>query len=113
MSPALAYVSTRAFMLFVGFLRHWYVDGFIYVVHQGLSILEQLDQTLALKITLRHMFEPLYQDYSIVGRVLGIIFRTFRVIIGGAIYAVISTITIAIYLIWALIPLFLLFKATQ
>ena len=44
------------------------------------------DQSFAVAITLRHFFEPLYKDYSIVGRVLGIVFRSARVVIGGVCY---------------------------
>jgi hypothetical protein len=61
------------------------------------------------KITLQHFFEPLYKDYSVVGRVLGVIFRFGRVVIGAGLYAAVTLCFIAIYLVWIAVPPTLLF----
>ena len=70
--------------------------------------LEAADQTFAIRITLRHFFEPLYKDYSIIGRILGVIFRTGRVIVGGVVYLLITIMFAVVYLVWLAIPAALL-----
>ncbi len=74
------------------------------MIHVFISFLERLDRTLAVKVTMRHFFEPLYKDYTILGRILGVIFRSGRVVVGGMVYLFFGIIFLAICLIWLLIP---------
>ena len=71
------------------------------------------DQSFAVAITLRHFFEPLYKDYSVIGRILGIVFRAGRVAIGGVFYLLIALVFAVIYLIWIAIPAVILFYAAK
>ena len=73
--------------------------------------LRATDESFAIKITLRHFFEPLYKDYSIIGRILGVIFRTGRIILGGIVYLLIAIIFAVAYIIWLGIPAALLWYA--
>jgi hypothetical protein len=57
------------------------------------------------------MFEPLYQDRSFAGHILGFIFRAIRVVVAFVIYFVIAVIFVAVYLLWAAIPLILIYGA--
>lgn len=81
------------------------------LTHSGLNIFERLDRSLALRVTLHHIFEPLYQDRSVIGYVLGFIFRIIRVIVAFLVYGVIAIIFIAAYIIWAAYPLYLIYCA--
>jgi hypothetical protein len=101
---ALIYLAHRFFYRIFEFFRHWYVDGSRVIAHRFLSTLEEIDETLAIAITLRYLFQPLYKDYSIIGRILGLIFRTGRILIGSAIYLVIALLFLAFYLVWIAIP---------
>ena len=87
---ALGYLLHRFFYRIFDFFRHWYVDGSRVIAHTFISTLERIDRSLAVKITLQHFFEPLYKDYSIIGRILGVFFRSIRILIGGVAYAVIT-----------------------
>lgn len=75
-----------------------------------LDRLEEIDYYLAWRETARHFFEPLYKDYSILGRLLGIIFRTMRLFVGSVVYSVLFVIIICVYFTWILIPPYLVFK---
>ncbi|MBI2024979.1 MAG: hypothetical protein HYT03_02765 [Candidatus Harrisonbacteria bacterium] len=108
MSFSAFYLIIRFFYRVFEFIRHWYVDGFFAVVHKTLTALERLDRSFALKITLRNLFKPLYQDYNFLGYLLGFIFRTGRILIGGAIYLFIVLTGAAIYLAWAAAPIYLI-----
>ena len=111
MSFSLVYLVQRFFYRIYEFLRHWYVGGFLAVVRQTLNILENLDRRFAWKITLRHLFRPLYQDYTILGYILGFIFRIFRVAVASLIYLFVLIIATVIYLTWAAAPIYLMYKA--
>jgi hypothetical protein len=90
------------------FFHHWYVDGSRAIGNRFMTTLQATDQSFAIKITLRHFFEPLYKDYSVIGRIMGVIFRTGRIILGGIAYLLIALAFAAVYLIWLAIPITLL-----
>ena len=109
MNFALVYIFERFFYRIGDFFHVWYVHASRNMAHFFISCFEWLDQTFAVKITLRHFFEPLYKDYSILGRLLGVIFRTIRVLIGFFVYLLFAALFLLIYLIWLLIPPVLIF----
>ena len=113
MSFSLLYLTSRVFYRIFSFLKHWYVGAFFIISHQTLSFLEYLDRFWALRITLRNFFKPLYQDRSIIGYTLGLFFRTLRVIGGSIVYLLAIAIGAAIYILWALLPIFIIFSARQ
>lgn len=103
------YVATRFLNRVVQFIHDWYIGGFNTLAHRAITIFGRLDRFLALRVTLHHMFEPLYQDRSVAGRVLGLCFRSVRVVIALLIYGVIAAIFLAIYILWAAVPLILIY----
>lgn len=111
MNFALVYLAHRPFYRLVDFFHHWYVDGPRYFAHGFISFLERLDQTLAIRITFRYLFQPLYKDYTIIGRILGFIFRSIRIAIGLAVYLFFSIVFIVFYLAWVSVPPVILFLA--
>ena len=92
------------------FLKNWFFDAFLVFWQRLLKILESLDKVFAIKITFRHWLKPLYQDRTIVGYSLGFIFRTLRIILAGFFYVLIFLIVIFLYLLWAGLPLYLIYK---
>ena len=106
MSFSLFYLVQKFFYRIFEFIRHWYIDGFLWFAHHTLNFLEGLDRFFALKVTLRYWFKPLYQDYSFLGYFLGFVFRTGRLLAGGIIYLIIVLIAAALYLAWAFLPFY-------
>ncbi len=100
----LPYLFSYFFYRIKEFFRHWYVGGSYVFFHQYLSMLESFDQVLAWKVTLKNIFQPLYKDFSFIGYILGFIFRSGRLIVGGFIYICIFVLGAVIYLIWLLLP---------
>ncbi|MFH0806613.1 MAG: hypothetical protein V1885_02735 [Candidatus Brennerbacteria bacterium] len=111
MSAALIYVFRRAVYRIAEFLRHWYVKSAKIYFNFVLNRLERLDYFFAWRITARHLFHPLYGDYSIVGYVLGFMFRSLRFLVASAIYAVFLVVALGAYIVWLLIPPLLLVLA--
>src|SRR3989344_5038536 len=107
MAFAVLYLVRHFFFHIAEFFRHWYANTFRIIGHWLMNNLEWLDQTLALRVTLRHLFDPLYGDYTITGRIIGPMFRVVRILIALILYPVLMSIAIAAYVVWAFIPLFL------
>jgi hypothetical protein len=113
MDFSVVYLGRRFFYRLLDFFHHWYVDGSRAIGRRFMVTLTKADQSFAVAITLRHFFEPLYKDYSIVGRILGIFFRSVRVLIGGACYLLLALGFAVVYLIWLAIPAIILFYAAK
>ncbi|MBZ1348773.1 MAG: hypothetical protein KY053_00860 [Candidatus Liptonbacteria bacterium] len=111
MKSAIFYLGNQIFLILFDFLKNWYFSSFSIWSRLVISILEKLDHYLALKITLKYFFAPLYQSFDLAGYLLGIFFRGFRVLTALILYAAIILIFVVGYLIWLLIPFFLIYKA--
>ncbi len=107
------YLVGRFFYRLFDFFHHWYFDASRAFFNYFVNLLENLDETLALGLTLRYFFHPLYRDYTIVGRILGVIFRSMRIVAGFLVYSAITAIFLVIYLFWLVIPPLLIFSATS
>ena len=109
-SVSLVYILTHLGKRILDFFRHWYIDGFLISAHWTYNILERLDKYFALRITAKNWFQPLYQDYSVVGYLWGFIFRTLRVFVGLVIYLLITFAAAVLFLIWASVPVFVIYR---
>ncbi len=111
MDFSLVYLTNRFFHRLFEFVSNWYVSGF-YRVSRGLTlILRGMDQTLAVRVTLLNLDQPLYGDYTMMGRVLGFMFRIFRLLAGFVLYGIFIVLGLFVYLFWALLPVFILLYA--
>lgn len=108
MNFAAFYLANRFFYRLTDFFHHWYVDASWVIAHSFISTLESLDRTFAVKITLQHFFQPLYGDYSVIGRIFGIFFRTSRSIIGLGVYFLCGVLFAVAYVAWISVPLLIL-----
>lgn len=106
----LIYLFDRFIYRISHFMRHWYVDSFMHYSRFVIARLEDMDQTIALKVTWRNLFQPMYQERNIIGYTLGFIFRSIRLVIGGMLYGVVIVAAAAAFLLWAGIPVYILLK---
>ncbi|MDP3974918.1 MAG: hypothetical protein Q8P88_01360 [Candidatus Jorgensenbacteria bacterium] len=111
MIAALVYVIRRAGYRIAEFLRHWYVKSAKIYFNFVLDRLSRLDYFFAWKITARHLFQPLYHDYSIVGYVLGFLFRSARLVLASGVYGALFALALGCYVVWLIIPPLLLILA--
>ncbi|OGG42876.1 hypothetical protein A3G50_00590 [Candidatus Jorgensenbacteria bacterium RIFCSPLOWO2_12_FULL_42_11] len=110
MASALVYFGNRFIYRIGEFIRHWYKDGFFFFFRRLVDFLERLDRYFALRVTFHYLFQPLYQNYTFVGYVLGFIFRSIRVGIAGFVYFWVILSWMGLYLLWAFIPLGIIYK---
>ena len=107
---SLIYIFTHLGRRISDFFRHWYIDGFLRSVDRTLSGLEYLDKRFAVRITAKNWFQPLYQDYTIIGYVWGFIFRTIRIFTGLAVYLAFLLSAVLLFAIWAVFPVFVIYQ---
>lgn len=111
LSFSFLYIIRRFWYRIAIFFHHWYIDGSYLFAHKWFEVFSGLERSFALKITLAHFFEPLYQDYSVVGQIIGPIFRLGRIFVGGVICVIFGSFFLLAYLLWLAIPVILLLQA--
>ena len=89
------------------FFKHWYSDALFVVYGAFLYVVRVLEKRLALRVNLHFLFKPLYQEYNVVGYVIGFLFRGVRIIFAGLVYCVLVVLALAVYVVWAAIPIVL------
>ena len=113
MDFALVYIAHRFIYRVFDFFHHWYVDGSRSFLTRFLNVFAGLEQSFAVRATIAHFFEPLYKDYSAVGRILGIPFRAGRIFLAGAFYILFTAAFAVLYVLWLTVPLLLLLLASR
>ena len=110
MSPPLIYLGQRFVVNITHFIYDWYVGSFFLISRQALKIFGGFDKIFALRINFRNIFQPLYQDYSIIGHLLGLIFRLARVAVAVIFYLGLFLAAIAVYVIWISAPVYIIYQ---
>jgi hypothetical protein len=92
------------------FLRRWYVDFsrlfWARVIEGGAAF----DRQFAVKIMLKTLFLPLYGDYTVIGRILGPIFRFGRILIALPFIGAYFAFALFVWIVWLAIPITLLLR---
>jgi len=88
----------------------WYVEGIRMFVRTLFRIVIYLDQATATSLMLRLFFVPLFGDYTLIGRVLGLPFRILRILVG--IFIVISGTlgAVALGALWFFFPIWFMLE---
>lgn len=110
MLAVVGYLASRFIGSILEFLEHWYWGSFQAAGGKFMGLLRDWDKVLALKITVRHWHEPLYQDRTFIGYVLGPIFRTGRIVVALIAYLAVTALAALLYALWLLIPPYIVYK---
>ena len=110
MNFAVVYLVQRFFYRIWVFIHDWYVGSFLFIGKACIDTLERLDRTWALAITVRNLFQPLYQDRTVIGRILGFIFRSLRSALAMIFYLFVICFFVAVYLAWVILPAYILWR---
>lgn len=109
---ALSYLVQLALSRIAGFFVHWYADGTHAFRARYRSISKTLEDMVASRAMLHLLFRPLYGDYSIVGRIIGPVFRLGRLVLGGIAHLALWLAFFLLWLAWIALPLLFLTYAT-
>jgi len=97
-------LPVRAIKGTIKFFRFWYVQSSKDFWNKEISFLKQIEKDLGVIINLKLIFQPIFGDYSYMGRVIGPILRLGRVFIGFIIMMASIFVVIVIYLTWIILP---------
>ena len=102
------YIFTELSKRLTDFFRRWYGLASIRIWANLIERLSSIDRVFAIRINAKLWSQPLYGDYTIVGRIIGPIFRIGRIIIGLSMYVVLTLVTFVAWLVWLMIPLYII-----
>jgi hypothetical protein len=74
----------------IAFLSYWYFTSPARYLFAVRRLLRTLEETIAIQETAQHIAEPLFQDYSRQGRIVGFFFRLGRILAGVFLYGLVS-----------------------
>ncbi len=92
------------------FFRRWYAGGFFVVYDMVRSLFRRLERKFALRANAHFLFKPLYQEYNIVGYVIGFVYRALTLLFGGLVYAFIGLSGVVVFAAWAAIPAYGIYR---
>lgn len=70
-----------------------------------IKFIKIMDRDFGVVANVYNWTSPLYGDYSYIGRAIGPLFRTFRILVGLAFYAAIFLFALFLYALWLVLPL--------
>lgn len=105
-----SFVAIRGITALRRFFYHWYILAWHYYWGSVAGFIAVFDRTIALRVTARYLFRPLYQDYSLFGYLFGVCARMIRLLIGLVVYGVIMVSAIVLYSLWFFLPLYCIMR---
>lgn len=86
-------------------INFWYLESVETFIRTWRNLILLLEEDLAVGLMWKLLFTPLFQDSTIVGRVLSFIFRFFRILIGLFAFTLASVLMFCLAIFWLLLPL--------
>ncbi len=71
-------------------------------------ILEITNNEVAFTLNLRLLFTPLFGDYTIIGRLMGFIFRVVRIAVGLVVTLIVFVMMLTLPVLWTILPVLLI-----
>ena len=86
-------------------LSVWYLKSPLWAYSLYLRTLRELEISIGVRDMIRNLRRPLFQDYTLQGRIIGLIIRLFRILLGMLLYAGIAVLYLAGYALWLALPI--------
>jgi len=93
--------------IFVGFISLWFIKAPLYVVTLLKRSLQLLNRELAVGLMFRLLLVPLFGDQTIIGWIIGFIFRALRILVGLIAFSVCFLFFVGCFLLWTSAPIWL------
>ena len=100
---AITYITKGLSRSFLSFFSDWYITYPISYWKKVIRFARDMNKTMAFSAMVNNWFTPLYQDYDIVGFLIGIIIRTLWIIFDSIFYFCYFIFVTIIFIIWLLI----------
>lgn len=96
----------------ITFLTWYYVNQTKNVFAIFLGFFTYVADFFAIPMMIKHLWEPLYQDYTYSGRVIGFLIRSGRIVLGIFVQLMFIILFGFLMLVWLLLPLIIIGKIT-
>lgn len=94
----------------ITFINWYYRNLTVGLAGVFLDLFSTVSEMFAISIMAKHIFEPLYQDYTYAGRVIGFFIRSGRIVLGLIVELIFLVIMGLVMLVWILLPLIIMGK---
>ena len=87
------------------FFYFWYVTSSGDFWRREIVFIRQVERDIGIMINLKLITQPIFGDYTAMGKVIGPVFRLGRVLFGCAVVAFSALTIVALYIFWLLLPI--------
>ena len=87
------------------FFSYWYGSSAPRFFDAYTDTVASTEETFAVRQTMANISKPLFQDYTLGGRVVGVLMRLARIAAGLICYSVMAVLFAVAYLAWLAFPL--------
>lgn len=89
----------------IKFAYNWYIEDSKNFWNGVLKFIKTMDRDFGVVANIYNWANPLYGDYSYIGRAVGPLFRTLRIFTGVLVYAAVALFAVFLYVFWLVLPL--------
>lgn len=86
------------------FAYEWYIEDSRAFWNGFVGFLKFTDRDFGLIANIYNWLSPLYGDYSLIGKFIGPILRTLRILFFSLVYAVFFIVAVILYFLWLAAP---------
>jgi|GEM_PF-1244891 hypothetical protein len=86
------------------FIVFWYWRSSKDFWQREVNFIKRTERDIGILINLKLILQPIYSDYTFIGRLIGPFFRLFRVLLGCVCVVFFSFLIVVIYLLWLVLP---------
>ena len=87
------------------FFNYWYLQSPGRFLRAFLAAFSHLEGQIGVITTARNLNKPLFQDYTLQGRLIGFGFRLLRILMGIILDILLGTFYLVVFLIWIAFPI--------
>lgn len=92
----------------IEFLDFWFHHFPQRVIRHFFDQIYLWDKNLRVKSNLRNLTKPLYGDYTIIGYLIALPYRVFRIFFGLLVYLLIFLFYCLFIILWVILPIYLI-----
>lgn len=104
MDFAISFIIYRAMVRVGLFFKHWYISGFRQFISFFHQVVSGMEQMFAVRSMILFITQPIYGDYTVIGHIIGPIFRVIRIVVGVLIYIMFTLAWATVFFMWLAIP---------
>lgn len=94
----------------ISFFKWYYQKQTQNLIGILMGVFTMVSEIFAIQIMIKHLFEPLYQDYTYSGRAIGFFIRSGRIVVGAMVELILILVLGFVWLVWILLPFIIVFK---